>query len=101
MIEMSATQQQPIRPAQTQKTSFALVVTAIALASFGVTMLLFIVAYVQDLAVLANAPFAVWSALCGQPSDNPLTLSVLIVLSGFALLSGLGAGVVAVARRQR
>jgi hypothetical protein len=79
----------PFSRSQPSKSSFGIFAIAIGLISFGLTMLVFSAAYTRDLAGLANAPFAVWSALCGQPSDSPLTLSVLVSMSGLALVAGI------------
>ena len=74
---------------QPRKSHFALTATGIGLVSFGVTMLALSAAYVKDLTLLTDAPIILWSALCGQPSDNPLTLPLLVTLSGVALIAGL------------
>lgn len=84
-----------------RKTSFALTFSSVALISFGLTMLLMSVIYAKDLSLLINAPLAIWSAVCGQPSSDPLTLPLLITLSGVAFVAGLVLFVIILARRLR
>jgi hypothetical protein len=79
-----------MRPPITPKQSFPLLVTAISLVSFGITMVVMAAAYTSDLNKLINAPFEVWSALCGQPGDSPLILPLLITMSMLAILIGAG-----------
>jgi hypothetical protein len=69
--------------------SFTHIAISIGLISFGLTMLLLSAAYLKDLALLTEAPMLLWSALCGRPSADPLTLPVLITMSGTAVLLGL------------
>ena len=80
------------------QSSFGLFVTAVAAIAFGFVMLLFCLAYAKDLNTLVNAPFAVWNALCGQPSADPLTMPILLILSVFAVITGV---VLLVIRRVR
>jgi hypothetical protein len=72
-----------------QRSGFALTMLCVALTSFGLTMLLMSVIYMRDLAFLVNAPLVVWSAICGQPSNDPLTLPILVTLGSAALLIGI------------
>jgi hypothetical protein len=78
----------PTPPFPTRRAGVALPITAVALFSFGLTLLVLSATYLRDLAVLANAPFLVWSALCGQPIDSPLTVPLLVSLSMLAVLMG-------------
>ena len=70
------------------KSSFVLATIAIGLLFFGLTLLLLSLAYARDLTLILNSPFEVWSALCGRPSDNPLTLPVLVCTSVLAVMLG-------------
>lgn len=83
------------------KTSFAMTFSSVAMISFGLTMLLMSVIYTRDLSLLVNAPLAIWSVVCGQPSNDPLTLPLLVTLSGTALLAGLVLFIIILARRFR
>lgn len=84
-----------------RKTSFALTFSSVALISFGLTMLLMSVIYARDLSLLISAPLAIWSAVCGQPGNDPLTLPLLVTLSGTALLGGLVLFVIILVHRLR
>ncbi|MCL5997608.1 MAG: hypothetical protein M1546_16365 [Chloroflexi bacterium] len=75
---------------ESRPSNFALKTIAIALISFGLTMFVLSAAYARDLIALASAPFDIWSALCGQPTDNPLAQSILVSLSLVSLLAGIG-----------
>lgn len=88
-------------PAQTRKPSFALSAMSIASFSFGLTMFVLSIAYAKDLATLASVPLAIWSALCGQPSDNPLTLPILVSLSALSVVIGIALVLVNVWRTRR
>ena len=74
-------------PPTPHKAGFALIALAIGLASFSLTMLFLSAAYTHDLGTLAAAPFEIWSALCGQPSNTPLVLPLLVAFSVLALLA--------------
>jgi hypothetical protein len=73
---------------QPHKPSFALSATAIGAFSFGLTMFILSIAYAKDLVTLASVPFAIWSSLCGQPTDSPLALSVLVSMSVISFVAG-------------
>jgi hypothetical protein len=73
----------------TKRTPFALLAIGVALFSFGLTMIALALAYTSDLSLLASAPMAIWSALCGQPGTNPLILPMLITMSMLSILVGL------------
>ena len=70
------------------RAGFALFATAIGLVSFGLTMLVFCAAYSSDLRSLVDAPYELWSALCGQPVASSLTLPALALLSFLAVIAG-------------
>lgn len=63
-------------------------IVAAGLVGFGITVLIMSVAYVRDLAMLRQVPETIWLMLCGVPNDNPITLPILLVTGGLALLSG-------------
>lgn len=77
---------------QNQPGHFGFLFSAIAIAilSFGLVMLVFCLAYTRDLATLVNAPFAVWNALCGVPTDDPLNLAILLTTSLMAVVVSVG-----------
>jgi hypothetical protein len=86
---------------QQRHTSFALVFICVMLISFGLTMLFMSLLYARDMSVLINAPLAIWYALCGQPSNDPLILPGLITLGAVVLLAGLGlCGLILLRRRK-
>jgi hypothetical protein len=70
------------------QSSFAVTAIAVGLAFFGLTLLGLSIAYAQDMTLIVNAPFEVWSALCGQPTDNPVILPVLVCVSLISILAG-------------
>lgn len=58
--------------------------------SFGVTLLVLSLAYIQDLTDIQRAPGVLWLFLCGVPTSEPLALPLL--LSGGTLLAFIGLG---------
>jgi hypothetical protein len=85
--------------AQQRITGFALIFTGVALISFGITMLFLSAAYARDLLFLVTAPLELWSSLCGRPSSDPITLPLLVTVSGIALLVGIVLLAVTLVRR--
>jgi hypothetical protein len=85
--------------AQQRITGFALTFTGVALISFGITMLFLSATYARDLSFLVTAPLELWSALCGRPSSDPITLPLLVTVSGIALLVGIVLLAVTLVRR--
>jgi hypothetical protein len=67
-----------------------LVIIAAALVSFGVTVLIMSSAYVRDLALLRQVPESIWLFVCGVPTDNDMTLPLLIASGVLAALVGVG-----------
>lgn len=89
----------PNLPAQPPRKPLALPAAAAALVGFGATMLLMALFYTRDLALLAETPGAIWSFICGVPTDNPMVLPLLVALGALALLAGAGLAVLLWLRR--
>ena len=70
------------------QSNFVISLIAIGLAFFGLTLLALSFAYARDLTAISNVPFEVWSVLCGRPTDNPMTLPILVCVSVFSILIG-------------
>ena len=68
---------------------FALVALSLGLLTFGIVMLLTCIAYAKDINTLAYAPFAIWNAVCGVPSADPLTMPILLLLSVLSIFVGI------------
>ncbi len=68
---------------------------------FGVTLLIIAGAYVRDLAILQNAPQAVWQFVCGVPTDDAMAFPLLVGFGFIAILSGGGLLLVQWLRRVR
>jgi hypothetical protein len=59
----------------------------------GVTLFLFSVAYIRDLDTLRNVPDAIWDALCGRPTDDGITLPLLLTTSTLMFVAAGGLAV--------
>jgi hypothetical protein len=91
-------------PSSPEKQSFKqslLPVTAAALLSFGLTMLLMTGAYLQDISLLQRVPEAVWLFVCGVPTDNDMVAPLMIGLGSITLLVGIGLVALHIYRRKR
>jgi len=77
-------------PNESQTTDLKLLVAIPLLISFGITMLIFSMAYVQDMALLARAPELVWAFICGEPAEEGIALPILLLLSSATIAGGLG-----------
>ena len=60
---------------------FVMQVVIIFLVAMGTTLLLFSTAYLRDLETLRTVPNAIWDALCGRPTDDGITLPLLLTSS--------------------
>lgn len=47
----------------------------------GAIMLLFAVTFINDMQTLRNVPDALWNFICGTPTDNNVTLPLLLTIS--------------------
>ena len=74
-------------------------VAGVTLVGFGLTLVVMVLAYTRDLAVIAATPEAVWQFICGAPIQGALVLPLLNMLSILALV--LGAVLLLVDRRLR
>lgn len=75
---------------ETQQPDLKTLIGVPLLISFGITMLIMSLAYVQDVALLARAPELVWAFICGQPTDEGVALPILLLLSTVTITGGLG-----------
>jgi hypothetical protein len=98
-VEISrTTEQRTVAPRRKPTITTAL---AGALFGFGLTLLIIAGAYVRDLAILQNAPQAVWQFVCGIPTDDAMAFPLLIGFGFIAILSGGGLLLVQWLRRAR
>jgi hypothetical protein len=67
-----------------------LVVIAAALVGFGITVLIMSSAYIRDLELLRQVPESIWLFVCGVPTDNDMTLPLLISSGVLTALVGVG-----------
>jgi hypothetical protein len=67
-----------------------LVIIAAALVGFGITVLIMSGAYVRDLELLRQVPESIWLFVCGVPTDNDMTLPLLISIGVLTMLGGAG-----------
>lgn len=77
-------------PNEQPQTDLKTLIAIPLLISFGITMLVFSMAYVQDMALLARAPELVWAFICGQPTEEGIALPILLLLSSITITGGLG-----------
>ncbi len=70
----------------TNNTDFFLTLGMAFLLSTGFTLLVFSLAYAKDLQTLRTVPGAIWSAICGRPVDDGLTLPLMFTLSTVAII---------------
>lgn len=68
------------------------------LVSFGVTMLLFSMAYARDVQTILRAPELIWDFICGRPDPGGPALPLMLTLGTLALI---GSAAVAVWTRLR
>lgn len=67
------------------------IVTLIVIAllfSFGVTMLLFSMAYARDVQTILRAPELIWDFICGRPDPGGPVLPLMLTVGTLALLGG-------------
>ncbi|MBN1965607.1 MAG: hypothetical protein JW910_13235 [Anaerolineae bacterium] len=62
----------------------------------GVTLLLFSLAYLQDLETLRTVPDAIWNFVCGRPVEGGIGLPLLLTVGTLSLL---GSGVLFAGKR--
>lgn len=65
-----------------------LVVNSMVL-SFGLTLFIFTSLYQQDLAAIQRLPEAIWLFVCGVPTEDPIALPLLQVISAVATLGSI------------
>lgn len=68
------------------------------LVSFGVTMLLFSMAYARDVQTILRAPELIWDFICGRPDPGGPALPLMLTLGTLALI---GSAIVVVWARLR
>lgn len=83
------TQTNTQRIAPREDVRFMLLAGIIFLIVMGMMMLVFSTAYINDVQTLRAAPEAVWNFLCGTPTDNNITLPLLLTI---AIACFLGSG---------
>jgi|GEM_PF-1901333 hypothetical protein len=59
--------------------------------SFGLTLFIFTSLYQQDLAAIQRLPEAIWLFVCGVPTEDPIALPLLQVISGVATVGSIAA----------
>jgi hypothetical protein len=69
----------------------AIQIGAASIISFGLIFWLFAIAYSGDVASVLQAPQQIWQFVCGIPSQNSLTVPVLLSIGTIAVISGSGA----------
>ncbi len=60
---------------------FMLTLGMVCLVMIGLTLSVFSAAYIKDLNTLRNVPNLIWNFACGKPTDNEITLPLLLSLS--------------------
>lgn len=71
---------------------FYLMIAIIFFIVFGSLMLMFAFTFIKDLETLRSTPDAIWNFLCGTPTDNDISLPMLltIAITSFTVSVGLG-----------
>ena len=77
---------------------YSLWLVAVMLFSMAVTLAVFSLAYIRDLATLRAVPGAIWDALCGRPDPDGITLPLLLTGATLCLI---GSGAVYAWKRIR
>lgn len=93
MSVMQDPQSSPL--SRTDSIRFWMLAAILFLVTMAVIMFLFSLAYLDDLNTLRSAPELVWSFVCGQPTENGVTLPLLLTISTLAVLTS---GVLAAGR---
>lgn len=60
---------------------FLILVAIIFLLVVAGMMLVFAATFIKDVATLRNVPDALWNFLCGTPTDNNVTLPLLLTIA--------------------
>ncbi len=82
----------------------ALLIAGAGLISFGVTMLVMSMFYIEDIAMLQAVPEMMYQFVCGAPVENGILLPSLITMGGGSILLGGilgGAHIIRARHRQR
>lgn len=87
-VEISQTTE--TRPGATRRSPTLITAVAGAFLGFGVTLLVIAIAYARDLAIIQDAPKAVWQFVCGVPTDNAMAFPLLVGFGLLALMTGGG-----------
>jgi hypothetical protein len=90
---MSSVNQTPQQDDMVPQDVFITQMVIIFLIATGITLLLFSVAYIRDLQTLRNVPDAIWDALCGRPTDDGITLPLLLTSSTLMFITAGGLAV--------
>jgi len=69
---------------------FAIQIGAASIIGFGVMFCIFAAAYSGDIASFAQAPQQIWQFVCGIPSQNSLTIPLLLSIGTVAIVAGCG-----------
>ena len=83
------------RLSRTESLRFWLLAAIVFLVTLAVITLMFSMAYMDDINTFRNAPELVWNFVCGVPTDNSVTLPLMLTATILALLTS---GVLAVGR---
>jgi hypothetical protein len=75
----------------TPAASIILLVINTTILSFGLTLLIFTSLYQQDLSALQRLPEAIWLFVCGVPTEDPIALPLLQVISAVATVGSIAA----------
>ena len=81
-----------VRTPQTDGGDLKLMIAIAMSISFGITLLMFSVAYARDLSLLARAPERGWAFSCGAPNEGGVVLPLLLTIGSMALIVGIGLG---------
>ena len=71
--------------------TFAIQIGAASIIGFGVMFWIFAAAYSGDVASVLQAPQQIWQFVCGIPSQNSLTVPLLLSIGTIEVISGSGA----------
>jgi hypothetical protein len=69
---------------------FAIQIGAASIIGFGVMFWIFAIAYSGDVASVMQAPQQIWQFVCGIPSQNSLTIPLLLSIGTVAIVAGCG-----------
>jgi hypothetical protein len=84
---------QPETLNQTEAIRFWLLAAMLFLLTIALVLGMFSLMYLEDIATLRNAPDTIWSWVCGRPTENGVTLPLMMTGSIVAVIASAALGI--------